>query len=277
MLSLHTQGLGKAYKVHRRPIDSLKEALLRRSLSEPVWAVQDVDLDLEAGGSIGIIGENGAGKSTLLRLLAGVTRPSCGVVTHVGRVGTMLQLGAGFHPDLPGTENVRIGCAVMGLSPRETDALLPAIIDFAELGDFIHRPLRTYSSGMTLRLGFAVAVAQRPDLLVVDEHLSVGDLHFRYKCLRRIAELRESGCALVLCSHDFHSVRETCDRTLWLHQGRPRMLADTASVPVRQHFPRQSSIVIRRTTGYRWSSSTATNGIASSTMVDAWRLRSRPT
>src|SRR5690606_38935470 len=138
--------------------------------------------------------------------------------------------GAGFHPDLSGRDNIRIGCAVLGLSAEETDRLQPTIEEFSELGEFLDRPVRTYSSGMQLRLGFSVATAVEPEILVVDEHLSVGDQHFRHKCMRRIQALREQGCALVFCSHDLYAVREVCERTLWLHEGQPRMLAASGGV-----------------------------------------------
>jgi lipopolysaccharide transport system ATP-binding protein len=230
MFSIRAESLSKAYQLYRNPIDSLKELLFRKQYAETIWAIRDVSFDVAAGGSIGIIGENGAGKSTLLKLLAGALAPSGGRVGRTGRVTAILQLGAGFHPDLTGLENIRIGCAVLGLSPTETETILPRIIDFSELGHFIDRPVRTYSSGMYLRLGFSVATAVNPDVLIVDEHLSVGDQHFRLKCLRRVMALREEGCALVFCSHDLYSVGEVCERTLWLHQGLPRMLSDTQSV-----------------------------------------------
>jgi lipopolysaccharide transport system ATP-binding protein len=145
-------------------------------------------------------------------------------------MAAILTLGAGFHPDLSGNENIRIGCAVLGLSPAETSALLPAIVKFSELGAFVDRPVRTYSTGMYLRLGFSVATAVDPNILVIDEHLSVGDQHFRLKCKRRIMDLREGGCTIVFCSHDLYSVKEICDQTLWLRDGRTAMLGETEAV-----------------------------------------------
>jgi lipopolysaccharide transport system ATP-binding protein len=230
MIALRAEGLGKAYRLYDRPIDSLKELFLRRDYARTFWALRDVTLEVGRGGSLGIIGDNGAGKSTLLRLLAGAVAPTNGRVERVGRTSAMLSLGAGFHPDLSGRENIRIGCAVLGLSPGETEALTPAIIAFSELEEFIDRPVRTYSSGMQLRLGFSVATAVDPDILIVDEHLSVGDQHFRHKCLRRIMQLRERGCTLVFCSHDLYAVGEVCERTLWLRDGQPAMLAATTGV-----------------------------------------------
>ncbi|WP_426195257.1 ABC transporter ATP-binding protein [Massilia sp. DWR3-1-1] len=230
MYSIRARVVNKAFRLYRNPIDSLKEVLLRRSYGETVSAVRDVSFEVAAGGSLGIVGANGAGKSTLLKMLAGALAPTSGSIERHGRVAAMLQLGAGFHPDLSGLENIRVGCAVMGLSPAQTAALMPHIVDFAELGEFIDKPVRIYSSGMYLRLGFAVATASAPDILVVDEHLSVGDQHFRLKCMRRIKALREGGCALVFCSHDMYAIGEVCERTLWLRDGQPAMLADTASV-----------------------------------------------
>ena len=230
MFSIRAQSLGKAYQLYRNPIDSLKDLFFRRRYAETHWAVRDVNFEVAAGGSIGIVGENGAGKSTLLKLIAGALTPSNGHVERSGRVAAILQLGAGFHPDLSGLENIRIGCAVLGLSPAETEEILPRIVEFSELGHFIERPLRTYSSGMFLRLGFSVATAINPHILVVDEHLSVGDQHFRLKCMRRIMALREAGCTLVFCSHDLFAVGEVCERTLWMHEGQPKMLAETQSV-----------------------------------------------
>jgi lipopolysaccharide transport system ATP-binding protein len=230
VIALRAAGIGKAYRLYQRPVDSLKELLFRREYAETFWALRDVTLEVPVGGSLGIVGDNGAGKSTLLRLLAGASAPTVGTVERHGLTSAMLSLGAGFHPDLSGRDNIRIGCAVLGLSSDATEELLPAIEEFSELGEFLERPVRTYSSGMQLRLGFSVATAVDPEILVVDEHLSVGDQHFRHKCMRRIQALREKGCALVFCSHDLYTVGEVCDRTLWLRGGQPAMLAATPQV-----------------------------------------------
>jgi lipopolysaccharide transport system ATP-binding protein len=243
MISLRAEGLGKAYRMYKRPIDSLKEVFLRRDYAETFWALRDATFEVGIAGSLGIIGDNGAGKSTLLKLLAGAASPTTGRVERQGRTSAILSLGAGFHPDLTGAENIRIGCAVLGLSPRETEEIAPRIVEFSELGSFIDRPVRTYSSGMHLRLGFSVATAVEPDVLIVDEHLSVGDQHFRHKCMRRIVDLRKAGCALVFCSHDLHSIREVCERSLWLRDGQPVMLAATASVvDAYQDYTRQRDV-----------------------------------
>jgi lipopolysaccharide transport system ATP-binding protein len=230
MSAITASNLGKAYRTYRRPIDSLKEVVFRRPYAETFWAIRGINLDVPVGGSLGIVGDNGAGKTTLLKLLAGATKATEGTVERGGRASAILSLGAGFHADLTGAENIRIGCAVLGLSPAETEAVTPAVIEFSELGAFIDKPLKTYSSGMYLRLGFSVATAVNPEILIVDEHLSVGDQHFRYKCMRRIMALRERGCSLVFCSHDMHAVGEVCDRTMWVRDGRATMVGPTGDV-----------------------------------------------
>lgn len=223
--TLIVRGAGKAYRQHRQDASGLWHALRGRPQTATRWAVQGVDLALSPGQSLGLIGDNGAGKTTLLRLLAGALAPTAGEVIHSGRRAVMLQLGGGFHPELSGRENLRIGCAVMGLSEQDTARVMPEIIEFSELEQALDQPLRTLSSGMQLRLGFALATAVRPDLLVIDEHLSVGDQHFQRKCLRRILDLRASGCTLVLCSHAAYLMSEVCEQVMWLHEGRPRMIS----------------------------------------------------
>jgi lipopolysaccharide transport system ATP-binding protein len=230
MFRIRVQELGKSYPVYRKPADSLKEFLLGKCYHETVWAVRDVDLAVRPGSAVGIVGDNGAGKTTLLKMLAGAITPTCGQVDANGRLSAILDLGAGFHTDLSGLENIKIGCAVMGLSPAQTAEHLPGIVSFSELGPVLDRPLKTYSSGMYLRLGFSVATTINPDILVVDEHLSVGDQHFRKKCMDRINRLLGNGTALIFCSHDFYAVREVCSDCLWLRDGRPAMFGATVDV-----------------------------------------------
>ena len=191
----------------------------RRSAQGPLWALRGVSFEVAAGEMLGVVGANGAGKSTLLRLLGGIGKPITGSVELHGRIGALLELGGGFQGDLTGRENAILAAVVAGLLKREAIERLPEIIRFAELEDFIDAPVRTYSTGMTMRLAFAVVVHTDPEIMLVDEYLSVGDLSFQAKCGARIAELRERGCAIVLVSHSMDQVRELCDRALWLRHG----------------------------------------------------------
>lgn len=217
--------LGKRY--HRsqgsRP-RTLKEALVRgfrqKGPVDSFWAVRDVHFRLAPGRMLGVIGRNGAGKSTLLRLLGKVGLPDEGSVETNGRIGALLDLGAGFQPDLTGRENVFVRGVIAGLTRREIANRFDAIVDFAELEDAIDSPLRTYSTGMQMRLGFAVAVHTDPELLLVDEVLAVGDIAFQRKCAERIAHYKSRGCAIVLVSHDVGQVARLCDEALWLREGR---------------------------------------------------------
>lgn len=217
--------LGKQYRRYQsnRP-PTIKEALLRRlrgiGSGERFWALREVTFRVEPGQMVGVIGHNGAGKSTLLRLVGGVGRPDEGTVSTDGRIGALLDLNVGFHPDLTGRENAFIGGVIAGLTRREVAQRLPAIIAFAGLEEFIDSPLRTYSTGMQMRLGFAVAIHTEPEILLIDEVLGVGDLAFQQRCLERVAALRHAGCAILFVSHDLYSVRTTCDEVVWLRAGR---------------------------------------------------------
>jgi lipopolysaccharide transport system ATP-binding protein len=191
------------------------------------WGVRHVQLELGAGRAIGVIGRNGAGKSTLLRLAGGVLHPDEGSVTVHGRVGGLLELTAGFHPDLTGRENALIGGVLRGLTRREMQQRLPQVVAFAELEAAIDRPIRTFSSGMQMRLAFAVAVHCEPELLLVDEVLAVGDADFQSKCMARIRLLRSNGCAIVLVSHELALIEQVCEDTLWMANGEVAMLGPT--------------------------------------------------
>jgi lipopolysaccharide transport system ATP-binding protein len=230
VISLQAANLGKVYRIYERPIDSLKELILRRSFHEEFWALRGVDFTLPQGGSLGIIGENGAGKSTLLKLLAGTIKPTEGGLQRNGRVSAILELGSGFHEELSGEENIRLGCSVLGLSPSETESLLPEIVDFSELGEFVKRPVKTYSSGMFLRLAFSIVTSVDPDILVIDEVFAVGDQHFQKKCVDRMNSFRDEGKTLVFCSHQIYFVRQLCEQTLWLRAGTLEMLGPTIEV-----------------------------------------------
>ena len=184
------------------------------------YALRDVSFTVERGESLGIVGRNGAGKSTLLSVITGLAKPDAGKVEVNGRVAPLLEIGSGFHSDLTGRENLRLNASLLGLSRAETDKLQPAIIDFADIGDHIDAPLRTYSSGMMLRLAFGVAMQLKPEILIVDELLAVGDAGFQAKCLKRIEEMLSSGASLLFVSHAPNMVAQFCKSALWLDQGR---------------------------------------------------------
>jgi len=184
------------------------------------WVLRHAAFSLQAGEAVGVIGQNGAGKSTLLKLITGTTRPTEGSVWCRGRISALLELGLGFNPELSGSENVRHAAGLMGLQVDEIERLMPAIEAFAEIGEYFHQPIRTYSSGMQMRIAFSVATAVRPDVLIVDEALSVGDAYFVHKCFQRIREFREAGTTLLIVSHDAGAIQSLCDRAILLEAGR---------------------------------------------------------
>lgn len=190
------------------------------SAPEPFRALSDISFDLPFGESIGVIGPNGAGKSTLLNLATGLVDPESGTVQVNGRIAALLELGAGFHPDLTGAENVRVNAALMGLRRGEVAARFEEIVEFSGIREFIHEPLRTYSSGMSVRLAFSVAVASNPDILLIDEVLGVGDESFYKRCLQKIQAFQRAGKTILLASHNTELIRAFCDRALWLDHGR---------------------------------------------------------
>ncbi|MBI4495226.1 MAG: ABC transporter ATP-binding protein [Chloroflexi bacterium] len=216
------RGVWKRYLLgQQRSLRRLASDLLRRQGGrETLWALQDVSLEVRPGQSLGIIGHNGAGKTTLLKLLAGITLSTRGEVDVRGRVASLINLGAGFHRELTGRENIYLNGVLLGLSRREVRARFDRIVEFAELADFIDTPVKRYSAGMYARLGFAVAVHVDPDVLLVDEVLSVGDLSFQDRSLRRMLAFREQGCAVLFVSHNLSAVELMCDRVIWLDHGR---------------------------------------------------------
>ena len=226
-------GIGKAYSDRASPLRSLFDALARRTSGPQRWVLQGVDLDLPRGGSLGVIGANGAGKSTLLQIIAGTLQPTSGTRTCKGRIGALLELGAGFNPEFTGEENARLACVVMGMSPSEVEAKLPDIEAFAEIGVAWSRPVKTYSSGMFVRLAFSVSTAIEPDLLIIDEALSVGDAAFSRKSFDRIMALRERGVTLIFCTHALYQVEMLCEHALWLDQGTIKAHGTAASVVAR--------------------------------------------
>jgi lipopolysaccharide transport system ATP-binding protein len=220
--ALAVSNLGKSYRRYARPWHRLCEWLSGGYLlwHEAFWALRGITFSVASGESVGIIGLNGAGKSTLLKILTGTTRPTEGEVRIEGRTAALLELGVGFHPDFSGRQNVMVAGQLMGLPERDLAALMPDIEAFAEIGAYIDQPLRTYSTGMAVRLAFAVATAARPDILIVDETLSVGDAYFAHKCIRRIKEFQDAGTTILFVSHDPATVRTLCGRALLLDDGR---------------------------------------------------------
>lgn len=220
--ALRVEGISKQYRIYDRPADRLKESLTRgrRRYHREFWALSDISFEVESGTTTGIIGPNGSGKSTLLQIITGTLEPTHGTVWHEGRIAALLELGAGFNPEFTGIENVFMNASLLGLSRTETERLLPQIESFAEIGDFIYQPIKTYSSGMQLRLAFATAIATSPDILIIDEALAVGDAVFQHRCLRRIKKMQESGTTILFVSHDPAAIRALCTRAILLNQGK---------------------------------------------------------
>jgi lipopolysaccharide transport system ATP-binding protein len=216
--SIYVTNLGKAYKQYPNRWSRLAEWVMpfRGARHQLKWVLQGINFRVDPGEAVGIIGINGAGKSTLLKLITGTVQPTTGKVTTSGRVAAMLELGMGFHPDFTGRQNVMMAGQLLGLSVNEIAALMPEIEAFAEIGDYIDQPVRIYSSGMQMRLAFSVATARRPDLLIVDEVLSVGDVYFQHKSFNRIREFRKQGTTLLIVSHDKEAIQSICDRAILL-------------------------------------------------------------
>ncbi len=253
-VALSVERVSKQYRIYARPGDRLAESLTRGRLKRhrEFWALRDVSFEVEAGTTTGVIGPNGCGKSTLLQIIAGTLEPTTGSVWREGRVAALLELGAGFDPEFTGVENVYMNAALMGLSRRETDRLFPDIERFAEIGQFMSQPVKTYSSGMFVRLAFAVASNVEPDILIIDEALAVGDAVFQHRCLRRIKEIQERGATVLFVSHDAAAVRALCSRAILLGSGR--VLNDGPPSEVLNHYQK---IVMEREQAYEEEAASA--------------------
>jgi ABC-type polysaccharide/polyol phosphate transport system ATPase subunit len=234
-------GVGKRFNFTADSPQSVLEGIVATFSRRPrtkgrrrddLWALQNVDFQVLPGQCMGLIGRNGSGKSTALKLIARILRPTTGRIVVRGRVSALLELGAGFHHDLTGRENIFLNASVLGLSQRDVEACLDSIVDFSELGDFVDMPVKHYSSGMFMRLGFSIAVHVEPDVLIVDEILAVGDQAFQEKCLERIYTMKEQGTTILIVSHNARTVRDICTDLVWLEQGRMR-----ASGPVNEVLP----------------------------------------
>ena len=220
LTSVEIRNVSKKFRLYKEKPSSLKARLISaRMRAEDFWALRDVSFDIEPGQSVGLIGPNGSGKTTLLKMIAGILRPTAGSVVTRGRIAALLELGAGFHPELTGRENVYLNAAFLGLSRKETDAVYDDIVDFAELPDFMDNQVKFYSSGMLVRLGFAVAVHVDPAILLVDEVLAVGDEAFQHKCLDRVRQFQRDGRTIIFVTHAVDLVRQICDRAVMLDHG----------------------------------------------------------
>jgi lipopolysaccharide transport system ATP-binding protein len=223
-IAIRASGLGKTYQIYDRPIDRLKQGLWRgkKQFFREFHALSNVSLEVRRGESIGIIGRNGSGKSTLLQMIAGTLNPSSGSVEVSGRLAALLELGSGFNPEFTGRENVFMNGVILGLSHNEMQERFDEIATFAGIGDFMDQPTKTYSSGMVVRLAFAVSVCVEPEILIVDEALAVGDMAFQFKCMERLDQLTKSGTTLLFVSHDINAVKAFCSRALYLANGQVR-------------------------------------------------------
>lgn len=239
-LAIKVDGLNKSFRMYNSPKDRVKELFLpqlRNKLgldeiqySSEFKALKDVSFEIKKGETVGIIGHNGCGKSTLLQIICGTLSPTAGEVKTFGRIAALLELGSGFNPEFTGTENVYMGCALLGLSKKETDERYDEIVKFADIGDFIHQPVKNYSSGMFVRLAFAVNIVSQPDIMIVDEALSVGDMNFQAKCMTALLKLQKSGATILFVSHDINAVKSLCDRAVYLEKGVVKSIGPVVNV-----------------------------------------------
>lgn len=230
MNAIAADNLSKSYRIYAKPADRLRELLFRRKRHQDFWALKQVSFAVPRGSMFGIIGENGSGKSTLLQIIAGTMQPTSGTKLIQGRVAALLELGSGFNPEFTGRENAHLNSSILGLDNGEIARRMPEIERFAEIGDFMDQPVKTYSSGMYVRLAFAVSINVDPEILLVDESLAVGDIYFQQRCIRKIRQLKQDGKTIVLVSHDTAAISNLCDAALWLEHGEVRDCGQTDRV-----------------------------------------------
>lgn len=230
--SIKVENVTKVYNLYEKPVERLKEALLfsKKSYHSDYYALNNVSFEVKRGETFGIIGTNGAGKSTLLKMITGVAKPSDGLIAVKGKISALLELGAGFNVEYTGIQNIYLNGTMMGYKKEEMGSKVKKIMEFADIGEFIHQPVKTYSSGMFARLAFAVAINVEPEVLIVDEALSVGDVFFQNKCYHKFEELRSKGTTVLFVSHDILSVKQMCSRVLWLEKGVVQMIGDAREV-----------------------------------------------
>ena len=235
-VAISIEGLWKHFRLYKEKNQYLKSTLLqgRRSRYEHFWALKDVTFEIEEGSTFGIIGSNGSGKSTLLKCLAGILTPERGQIKTNGRISALLELGAGFHPDLTGRENIYLNGAILGMTVKEINRNFDEIVDFAGLGQFLDSPVKNYSSGMVVRLGFAIAINLDPEILIIDEVLAVGDESFQQRCFEKIESFRQEGRTIVIVSHGLSQITQLCNQALWLEKGTVRMI-DAAYAVVNEY------------------------------------------
>src|ERR1043165_7152236 len=248
--ALRVENVSKQYRIYATPADRLKESLTRGRMKrhQEFWALKNISFEIEKGTTTGIVGPNGSGKSTLLQIITGTLEPTHGDVHYEGRIAALLELGAGFNPEFTGIENCFLNASLMGFSRRETENLLPEIERFAEIGQFIYQPVKTYSSGMYVRLAFSIAISASPDILIVDEALAVGDAIFQHRCMRRLKEMKASGVTILFVSHDPAAIRALCSRAILLNGGE--MQADGTPSDV---LNRYQKIIMTREQAYNES------------------------
>mgnify|MGYP001770886839 CR=1 FL=1 len=220
-IAIKVSHLTKVYKLYDKPVDRLKESLhpLKKKYHKEFYALNDVSFEIKKGETVGIIGKNGAGKSTLLKIITGVLTPSKGHVHVDGRIASLLELGAGFNPEYTGMENIYLQGTLMGYTKEEMESKIQAILDFADIGEFVYQPVKSYSSGMFARLAFSIAINVNPDILIVDEALSVGDIRFQQKCIRKMEDLKSNGVTVLFVSHDTGSIRKLCKSAILINDG----------------------------------------------------------
>lgn len=228
---IEVEQISKCYETYRKPIHRLWQSFLgKRKLYDEFWALKGIDLTVHKGETVGIVGKNGSGKSTLLQIITGILQATSGHCKTEGRISALLELGAGFNPEFTGMENARLNASIMGLTREEFHQKLPDIVEFCGLDEFLHRPVKTYSSGMFVRLAFAVAINMNPDILIIDEALAVGDVRFQRKCFRRLDQLKESGVSILFVTHSTDSVLKYCDRAIMLDDGELKMTGSPKQV-----------------------------------------------
>lgn len=236
-IAVDVDNVSKRFRLYQERNQTLKSAIMRRrrSVHEDFWALRDVSFQVPEGSTFALVGSNGSGKSTLLKCLAKIYRPTEGSITHHGRLAAMLEVGSGFHTELSGRENIYLNGSILGMSKKEIDSKYDEILDFSGVEQFIDQPVKNYSSGMYVRLGFSIAINVRPDILVVDEVLAVGDAEFQQKCFRKFRDLHTEGRTVIMVTHSMEAVKAMCDQAAWIDKGALQQVGDATTVVEAYH------------------------------------------